>query len=72
MAVLEAFVYDPLIVTILEGKDRTEGTNVLSEKKQTITNNTYRNTVEDRLFFFFEDRFLCVDLVCYNLVKLTC
>ncbi|BFU19876.1 fkbp-rapamycin associated protein frap putative [Entamoeba histolytica] len=35
MAVLEAFVYDPLIVTILGGKDRTEQTPILSQDNQT-------------------------------------
>ena len=54
MAVLEAFVYDPLIVTILEGKDRTEGTNVLSEKKQTIANNPNKNTVEDDIMYTYD------------------
>ncbi|KAL7721887.1 Serine/threonine-protein kinase TOR [Entamoeba marina] len=38
MAVLEAFVYDPLIVTILGGKDRSEQTGILDQDNQRAQN----------------------------------
>ncbi|ELP86268.1 serine/threonine protein kinase TOR1, putative [Entamoeba invadens IP1] len=48
MAVLEAFVYDPLIVTILGGKDRTEQTAIFENQDNQDNQDESKNKNEEK------------------------